>query len=101
MKKQFEKEYGLVILEHLKNAPDSQLDISLSKQVKEFLLVEEHTDVEIWNFIKKILDLCVYGGASSSFVIKLLDLEPYFEAPKGGLKLEDNSISTAEWRKNI
>lgn len=56
-----------------------------------------HTNVEVWNFFKEMLDNTVhYGG--HPIMLKVFDLEAYYVAPVGGFNQADGSISTAPWR---
>lgn len=52
----------------------------------------------VWNTYKELLDHVVRFSWGSSFVVKLLDLEPFYVAPEGSYAQEDESIRSAPWR---
>lgn len=57
--------------------------------------------VGVWNFYKEILDLTVHGSLGSSFIVQLLDLEPFLIAPEGAFSQEAGNMDQAPWRKAL
>ena len=94
---EFRGSVWLSFLADLATAPPSQLDPSLAARMKTFS-AETHSDVEIWNFYKEMLDLCVRCAAGAPFVMAALNLEPHYHPPVGALCIHDGSIDKAPWR---
>lgn len=65
------------IIEHLSNAPDSQLDKSMCEKLKELLELKSKSDSkkEVADGLLYVLDMSVHGSLASEFVIKILDAE--------------------------
>lgn len=103
MKTKFDKETWIEgILPNLANMSDDAIDNHLRSEIVRFLKEPAAwTDVDVWNFLKEILDIGVHVGGLSGFVIAIIDVEPYYEAPSGpgAYKQEDGSIQNAPWRK--
>lgn len=78
---------------------DDVMDNKLVKMIQYFLKSNDKTDIGVWNFYKQALDACVHSCLGSSFILTLLDLEPYYEAPIGSYNYGDRSIEDAPWRK--
>mgnify|MGYP006348263993 FL=1 len=55
-------------------------------------------DVDVWNAYKRLLDVVVHTGGGSAFVVRLLDLEAWCDAPEGGYAQADGSIAHAPRR---
>ena len=92
----------LELLKKLADAPSTQLDRKFAGEISTFLKSKnesEFTDVEVWNYYKYLLDMSVHCGAASGMIVAVLDLEPYYHAPKDGYKQRDGSIERAPWRQ--
>lgn len=98
-KPDFEVGHWLKMLAALAKAPDSQIATALSKQMGDFIK-EEHTPVEVWNFYKEMLDMAVRYAGASTFVMWVINLEPFYNPPNGDAYLQsDGSINNAPWRQ--
>lgn len=87
------------ILEQLCKLSNETFDPILKRKIYAFG-PKSKTDVEVWNFMKEILDMIVNGSLSTSQVMTYLDVEPYYEPPVGDVYLQKNgSINKAPWRK--
>jgi hypothetical protein len=85
----------LNVLRELTEAPNSQFATELAKEVRDWLKLNvAPTPADIWNFYKWLLDMCVYCAGGSSFVLRLLDLEPFYLKPEGAFK-------TFPWRSDM
>ncbi len=65
------------VIEHLSNAPDSQLDKTMCDKLKELLKLKgtPGSTKEIADGLLYVLDMCVQGSLSSGIVITILDAE--------------------------
>ena len=86
------------IIEHLSNAPDSQLDKSMCDKLKEILTLRGKSDSnkEIADGLLYVLDMSVHGSLASGIVIKILDAEWRM---MGGTIEENNA--NCPWRNNF
>jgi hypothetical protein len=98
---------ALSLLAQMVSPPPSDrvMASSLIKKIILFLDQEANSDseidpVKIWNFYKELLDETVRYSLGSSFVVKILNLEPCFEPPKGSYSETFQNMSEAPWRQN-
>jgi len=95
-----------ILTEVAQNPPsDRMLDRKLLNKIVGFVGTRDvKTPVQVWNFMKEILDYCVRYSAAAPFFITLIDVEPYYEPPipeEGEVVYlqADGSIRNAPWRK--
>ncbi len=91
----------LHVLERIRDSglSDDVIDALLIKKIKEWLAANpDPAEASVWNFYKEILDDTVCGSLGNSFIMTLLDLERFYNAPVGGYQHEDGSIRNAPWR---
>lgn len=102
MKKPFDGNMYFTMLQKMVSPPpsDDLMDAQLVHMIKSFIKDDLKTSVEIWNFYKHLLDLTVRYALGSGFIVKLLDLEPFYEPPNGGYNSADSSMDNAPWRLN-
>lgn len=86
------------ILEHLSNAPDSQLDKSMCDKLKELLELKDkpNSKKEVADGLLYVLDMSVHCSLASGMVIKIIDAE---WRRLGGTVEEDNA--NCPWRNNF
>jgi hypothetical protein len=90
------------ILKKMVEAPPSDrvMDAGLVKLFGDFCSAGDFSPVAVWNHYMKALDFTVRYAWGSSFIIKLLDIEPFYDAPTGGYAQRDHSIDSAPWRND-
>lgn len=76
----------------LSQAPDSQLDQKITKELKE--LIGKPAE-EIKTGVRKAIDLCVYGGLSSGFALQALNI--LYTMDLGGT-MDDFTDEKCPWR---
>lgn len=100
---EFEPETWMELLGNLVPCPVSQLDESLQGLVVKFRksAPAKPPAVTVWNFYKYLLDMIVHTSGGSSFLMNVIDLEPFYTAPEGAFLQSDGSIKNAPWRSDI
>jgi len=101
MKKKFpDLDFWLDILAKLEELSSDQISYEAIEMIKEFQ-TGNTSPTETWNFLKKLLDFIVFTGGASSFVIALIDVEPYYAPPSDECYQQANeSVGKAPWRAN-
>jgi hypothetical protein len=79
------------IVEHLLQAPDSQLDASMKP------LIEKWNDPPCPSEILEVLDHCIYGALASGFVVALLQTMYEMACKKNDITHADVA-DNATWR---
>jgi hypothetical protein len=93
--------YVTILKKTVESPPsDRIMDAELVKMHSDFCAAGDFSPVAVWNHYKKTLDFTVRYAWGSSFVVKLLDIEPYFDPPVGGFAQRDHSIDSAPWRND-
>jgi hypothetical protein len=98
----FESAVWFTLLEKLvaEAPPDGLLATGIMDMVRDFVRGGETAPVPVWNFYKHVLDMMVHTGGGNGFMLRLFDLEPYYEAPLGSYQQADGSIKRAPWRRS-
>jgi hypothetical protein len=90
-------EVNWVILGHLSEAPDSQLDSSMTKELRDIISNKDVITKEaVANKLLYIKDMSQYSSLASGTVIRILD----HEWIRIGGKIEDNNAN-CEWRNKF
>lgn len=98
-RKEFDSEFWVSILRKILHLSDNEIDASIRNDINNVLADGDFRPHVVWNTYKRILDMSVRYSATSSFVMSVIDLEPYYEPPHGGLNQADGSIQSAPWRQ--
>ncbi len=77
-----EPDFWLSILEHLEELPPDQILPEAIGMIKEFRTKSKPSSIEVWDFLKKLLNFVVVNKAASAFVITTIDVEPHYAKPK-------------------
>lgn len=80
------------LIEHLLNAPDSQLDAVMKP------LIEKWSDPPTPIQVLEVLDHCINGSLSSGFVVQVLQIM-YDIACKASGTTHEDVIKNAAWRR--
>jgi hypothetical protein len=82
------------IVEHLLEAPDSQLDAAMKP------LIQKWSDPPTPHQILEVLDHCIHGSLASGFVVTLLQIS-YDEACKREGLTHEDVTNNAVWRDTV
>lgn len=82
--KPFTHDLAKIIINSILTAPESQLDGKYKKNFETWFQTIDSNTVslkELWNKILEVRNDCVYSGLSSSFMIKLLSIDDFYQEP--------------------
>lgn len=74
-------EFWLRILARLEELPADQLSTQAVEKIKQFRKTNP-TEVDVWNFLKQLLEFVVQTDGGNTLVRTTLDVEPHYEPPK-------------------